>query len=158
MYCKQRLKEHLRLIYTIFWKHSEHFVLTCSIFFLDVKKRNLLYAVYLKIHFPENSCLVCRLLFLTDYLLLMIEFRIRHAKFKLFFESLANVFVLWFLIKNIEENIHGYVLSCSVSNLDLLENALTVLASKYLNESVFSMLIYLINKMINCLLELAITN
>ena len=49
-----------------------------------------------------------------------------------------------------------YDVACRVGTC--FKNALTVSASKYLHQSVFSMFIYLINKMINCLLELAIPN
>ena len=107
------------------------------------------YFFYLVIfYFTENCFLVCHLLFMIDYLLFMIDFRIPHANFKFLFWLFSECPCWWFLIKNIEENIHGYVLSCSVS------------ASKdfLLNEYVFSIFIYLISEMMNCLMELAIPN
>ena len=109
-------------------------------------------------YFTENCFLVCHLLFMIDCLLFMIDFLIPHANFKFLFWLFSEC-LCRYLIKNIEENIHGYVLSRSVSNLDV-ENALTVSASKHfcLNEYVFSIFIYLIGNMINFLIELAIPN
>ena len=172
------------LINNIIWQHSQHIAETCFIKFWMWKKLvecilrdiysaaicdvfvihelvyNIIYRWQFIFYFTEDCFLVCHLLFMINYFLFMIDFWIPHANFKLFIWLFSEYSYWWFLIKNIEESIHGYVLPCSISNLDLFWNASTISASKhfYLNEYVSSIFIYLISKMINYLMELAIPN
>ena len=44
-----------------------------------------------------------------NYFISMIDFQIPHADFKFLFWGFSECPFWWFLIKNIEENIHGYV-------------------------------------------------
>ena len=62
------------------------------------------------------------------------------------------------LIIKIEENVHGYVLSSSVSNLDFFKKHFNSIKHFWLNEYIFSIFIHLNSEMINCLMELAIPN
>ena len=77
-----------------------------------------------------------RFLLMIEYLLFMMDFRTLHADFKLLFWIFSEGPFWWFLIKNIEENIHGYVLLCSLSNLDLFWkcfNSISIQALKWMH-------------------------
>ena len=115
------------MIYKIFWQRTQHIAVTCFIFLQMWKKTfwmhfklNFWYIWYTWtctggssfFSFTENYFIVFHLLF-------MIDFRMPHLNFKFLFWLFSECPCWWFLIKSIEENIHGYVLSCSVSKLDL---------------------------------------
>ena len=110
-------------------------------------------------YFTESCFLVCHLLFMIDYLVFMIfEYFMQISSFC--FDFLANVLGGDFYLKTLKRTYMGMFCRAQYQTQTCFENALAVSASKdfCLNEYVFSVFIYLISKMINCLMELAIPN